>query len=201
MQEIPIASRLPSSTSSTSSTIVHRSGVPSVPFWSLRYIRYSVPIDYYALAVPSARFSSPLHRSSLLASTPYTGIPPSVMCTAVARRIFLISVPIRAHPWAVYLPPPIVLLPVVWQYSLLFSCASVGCLVLAAIPASIPHLSPIAYSLKEASYSAASSNLSSLAFYVHCPNYSGILLVFRAKSFPSGEDLGEAFAPPLTPKQ
>ena len=153
MQEIPIASRLPSSTSSTNSTIVHRSGVPSVPFWSLRYIRYSVPIDYYALAVPSARFSSPLHltpytlhHSSLLASTPYTGIPPSVMCTAVARRIFFVSVPIRAHPWAVYLPPPVLLLPVVWLYSRLFSCASVGCLALAAIPASIPHphLSPIA---------------------------------------------------------
>ena len=150
MQEIPIASRLTSSTSSTSFSIVHRSGVPSVPFWSLRY---TVPIDYYALAVPSARFSSPLHltpyilhRSSLLASTPYTDIPPSVMCTAVARRIFPVSVPIRAHPWAVYLPPPVLLLPVVWLYSRLFSFASVGCLVFAAIPASIPHhhLSPIA---------------------------------------------------------
>ena len=72
MQEIPIASRLPSS---TSSTIVHRSGIPSVPFWSLRYIRYSVPIDYYALAVSSARFSSlytihPTPRQSR--PTPYT---------------------------------------------------------------------------------------------------------------------------------
>ena len=57
------------------------------------------------------------------------------------------------------------------------------------------HLSPITYSLKEASYSAASYNLSSLAFYVHCPNYSGILLVFMAKSFPLGEDLGEASSP------
>ncbi len=117
------------------------------------------------------------------------------MCTAVARRIFFVSVPIRAHPWAEYLPSPVLLLPVVWQYSRLFSCASVGCLLLAAIPASIPHPSPLTYSLKKASNSAASYNLSSLAFYVHCPNYSGILLVFRAKSFPLGEDLGEATPP------
>ena len=55
------------------------------------------------------RVSSPLHltlytlHSALYTLRPTQAFPPSVMCTAVARRVSRVSVSIRAHPWAVYL--------------------------------------------------------------------------------------------------
>ena len=56
-----------------------------------------------------AEYPPPLHFTPYtLHSTLYTlrlthVFPPSVMCTAIARRVSRVSVSIRAHPWAVYL--------------------------------------------------------------------------------------------------
>ena len=45
-----------------------------------------------------------LYTFTLYTLRPTQAFPPSVMCTAVARRVFRVSVSIRAHLWAVYLP-------------------------------------------------------------------------------------------------
>ena len=61
--------------------------------------------------------------------------PSSVMCTAVVRRVFRVSVSIRAHPWAVYLRHLLCFASGLAIFSPL-SFRSRGCLVLADFPAS-----------------------------------------------------------------
>ena len=48
-------------------------------------------------------FHLTLYTFTLYTLRPTQAFPPSVMCTAVARRVSRVSVSIRAHPWAVYL--------------------------------------------------------------------------------------------------
>ena len=54
-----------------------------------------------------AEYPPPLHFTPytlhLYTLRPTQAFPPSVMCTAVARRVSRVSVSIRVHPWAVYL--------------------------------------------------------------------------------------------------
>ena len=60
--------------------------------WFAEYPRlYTLHLTLYTL------------HSALYTLRPTQAFPPSVMCTAVARRVSRVSVSIRAHPWAVYL--------------------------------------------------------------------------------------------------
>ena len=80
-----------------------------------------------------AEYPPPLHFTPYaLHFTAYTlrltrVFPPSVMCTAVARRVSRVSVSIRVHPWAVYLRH-LLCFASVWQYSRLFPFAPVAVL-------------------------------------------------------------------------
>ena len=89
-------------------------GSPSIPAFTLYTLRLThvFPPSVMLLRFLSQNALSPLNgrplRRSLNCSSatlhPTQAFPPSVMCTAVVRRVFRVSVSIRAHPWAVYLP-------------------------------------------------------------------------------------------------
>ena len=86
-----------------------------------------------------AEYPPPLHftpytlHSALYTLRPTQAFPPSVMCTAVARRVSRVSVSIRARLWAVHLPATCCVLPVVWQCSRLFPFAPVAVLCSAMV--------------------------------------------------------------------
>ena len=51
----------------------------------------------------NCRRFAPSSQLQLYTPRPTQAFPPSVMCTAVDRRVSRVSVSIRVHPWAVYL--------------------------------------------------------------------------------------------------
>ena len=93
-----------------------------------------------------AEYPPPLHLTLYtLHSTPYTprptqAFPPSVMCTAVVRRVSSVSVSIRAHLWAVYLPRHLLCFASGLAIFSPLSFRSRGCLVLGDDSPSIPRL-------------------------------------------------------------
>ena len=99
----------------------------------MNVIRAFLALPLAVLFSAMVRRVSPAFTLYTLHSTLYTlrptqAFPPSVMCTAVARRVSRVSVSIRARLWAVHLPATCCVLPVVWQYSRLFPFAPVAVL-------------------------------------------------------------------------
>ena len=178
MQEISIASRLPSSTNSTSSTIVHRSGIPSgtsgTPFLLTINLSRFRPRDsprLYTLhpTLYTAARCLPLHPTQVFRHLScvrrWLAVSSLFPCQSVLIRGRYIS---RHLLCFCQLSGNILSSFLVLPLAVLCSRPSPR-----VFPTS--HLSPIAYSLKEASYSTASYNLSSFAFYVHYPEqHSGI---------------------------
>ena len=89
-------------------------GSPMTPAsWGVRRMLFEHSSHYRWLSCSRrwfAEYPPPLHFSpytlhpTLYTLRPTQAFPPSVMCTAVARRVSRVSVSIRAHLWAVYLP-------------------------------------------------------------------------------------------------
>ena len=102
-------------------------GSPMTPVsWSVRRMLFGHSSHFRWLSC-SRRWFAEYPRLYTLHPTLYTlrlthVFPPSVMCTAVARRVFRVSVSIRVHPWAVYLPRHLLC----FQYSRLFPFAPAG---------------------------------------------------------------------------
>jgi hypothetical protein len=117
--------------------------------WGVRRMLFGYPSHSRWLSCSRrgfAEYPPPLHFTpytfTLYTLRPTQAFPPSVMCTAVARRVSRVSMSIRARLWAVHLPATYCVLPVVWQYSRLFPFTPIGCHALADFPASIPTFTP-----------------------------------------------------------